>query len=294
MRRATECWNKRQHGQSMIEYLIILPVLLMLVLGAVQFALLYQIKNTLNYATFIAARQGAIANAKSNSIKDALASGMTPLFTFEPNATGLLKGRAIAMIEAFNPLTSKVELLSPTKAMWDDFKEDDPDGGSAQVIPNDHLMYRCSGSPCAASVGGSSGVTVQDANVLKIRVTYCAKLIVPLANVTIYSLVNGIEGAKNLTSDFFSTKPATATTPNMCSKLKDQFTGKIESAQAAINSITSVGGVTVDLSFLTTALTSISDALSGATVPGLGWGLGGYRIPVTAEAVVRMQSPAKL
>jgi hypothetical protein len=40
-------------------------------------------------------------------------------------------------------------------------------------------------------------------------------------------------------------------------------------------------------------LNDISSALAGATVPGLDWGIGGYRIPVTAEAVVRMQSPAR-
>ena len=45
----------RIYGQAMVEYIIVLPVLLMLVLGAIQFALLYQVKSTLNYATFIGA-----------------------------------------------------------------------------------------------------------------------------------------------------------------------------------------------------------------------------------------------
>lgn len=300
MRRASDtslartCTGQRSpRGQAMIEYLIILPVLLMLVLGAVQFALLYQIKSTLNYATFIAARQGAVANAKSNAIKDGLASGMTPLFTFEPDLGGLLRGRAIAMVEVFNPLTAKVEVLNPTKEAMEDFGIANPDGSSGTIIPNDNLMYRCTGSPCVSAVGAKSGLTIQDANILKIRVTYCAKLIVPMANFTIYSLVNGITGTQNFVSEFFNTKPKVATTPNMCSQLKDQFGGKAASVQSALNSITGVMGVSTDFTFVTDALNEISSALNSATIPGLDWGIGGYRIPITAEAVVRMQSPVK-
>ena len=59
----------------MVEYLIIFPALLLLILGAIQFALIYQAKFTLNYATFMAARQGALKNAKMTSIKDGLAGG---------------------------------------------------------------------------------------------------------------------------------------------------------------------------------------------------------------------------
>lgn len=279
---------RRVYGQAMVEYIIVLPVLLMLVLGAIQFALLYQVKSTLNYATFIGARQGALKNAKTNSIKDGIASGMTPLFTFSPDVSGLLRGRAIAMVEVFNPLTMKLEVLNPTSKAMTDFGIDDPDGSGVKVIPNDNLFYRCSGDPCTGTMGGESQMTIQDANVLKIRVTYCAKMIVPLANATIYALVNGIEGTKNLTTEFFSTNPKVATSPNLCSQLKDKFGGKVQSVVAA------GAAVGVDFSFLTTMLQSLSDTLAGGTIPVLDWGIGGYRIPVVSEAVIRMQSPAKL
>jgi len=291
MQRATKALlvnGRLLHGQAMVEYIIVLPVLLMLVLGAIQFALLYQVKSTLNYATFIGARQGALKNAKTNSIKDGIASGMTPLFTFSPDASGLLRGRAIAMVEVFNPLTMKLEVLSPTDKALADFGIDDPDGSGVKVIPNDNLFYRCSGDPCTGTMGSSSGISIQDANVLKIRVTYCAKMIVPLANATIYALVNGIEGTKNLTTEFFSTAPKVATSPNRCSQLKDQFGGKVQSVVAA------GAAVGVDFSFLTTMLQTLSDTLAGGTIPLLDWGIGGYRIPVVSEAVIRMQSPAKL
>ncbi len=275
---------RKQGGQALVEYLIVFPSLLLVILGAVQFALLYHVKNTLQYAAFAAARQGSLKNAKMNTIKDALAAGLTPMFTFKPDMGSLAKGRAIAAIEVYNPLTTKVELLSPTKEAGADFGADDPADTSKRLIPNDNLMYR------ASSTGGSSGVNVQDANLLKIRVTYCAKLVVPVVNVAIYGMLNGITGAKDLAGEWFGDPVATsvATTPNMCSQLKDRFGSKVDSV------VDAAGDIGVDISFLTDALNDISGAVSGFTVPGLDWEIGGYRIPVTAEAVVRMQSAAQV
>src|SRR6185503_18117343 len=70
-RPAREAGRPSQSGQAMVEYLIVFPSLLLVILGAVQFALLYHVKNTLQYATFAAARQGSLKNAQMNSIKDA-------------------------------------------------------------------------------------------------------------------------------------------------------------------------------------------------------------------------------
>ena len=276
--------RRREGGQALVEYLIVFPSLLLVILGAVQFALLYHMKNTLQYAAFAAARQGALKNAKMNTIKDALAAGLTPMFTFKPDLGSLAKGRAIAAIEVYNPLTMKVELLSPTKEAGADFGADDPADTSKRLIPNDNLMYR------ASSVGGSSGVNVQDANLLKIRVTYCAKLVVPVVNVAIYGILNGITGAKDVASEWFGDPVTTsvATTPNMCSQLKDRFGSKVDSV------VDAAGDIGADISFLNDALFDISSAVSGFTVPGLDWEIGGYRIPITAEAVVRMQSPGSV
>lgn len=276
--------RSRSDGQALVEYLIVLPSLLLLILGAIQFALLYHVKNTLQYATFAAARQGALKNAKLTTIKDALAAGMTPLFTFKPDIGSLAKGRAIAAIEVFNPLTAKVELVSPTKEAADDFAADDPADNTKRLIPNDNLMYR------PTDLGSSSGVSIQDANLLKVRVTYCAKLVVPVVNVAIYGLVNGIEGSKVIAGEFFGDPVATSTTatsPNMCSQLKDRFGSVMHDVTDA------AGDVGIDASFMIDALTDISNAVSSFTIPGLDWDIGGYRIPVTAEAVVRMQSPAR-
>ena len=271
----------RSHrGQSLVEYLIILPSLLLLVLGAVQFGLLYQIKSQVNYATFAAARHGALKNGSSNAVKDAFGAGMSPLFAHRPDMTGFARGRAVGAIEAFNPLVTKIERLSPPDSVKGDYGIADPSDSKSTIIPNDNLVYR------SASATGSSGLSIQDANLLKIRVTYCAKLIVPVVNVVFYSLVNGIQGLKTVGGEFFATPQSVATTPNSCSQLKDQYASKIDSL-GDLPFGSDIAGPIQD------ALGAVSDAISTFSVPGINWVIGGYRIPVTSEAIVRMQSPLK-
>jgi len=65
----------------MVEFLIILPVMLLLVMGTIQFAFIYQAKHTLNYATFHTARAGTINNLSMSAMEMAFASNMAPLYT---------------------------------------------------------------------------------------------------------------------------------------------------------------------------------------------------------------------
>ena len=156
--------SQRQRGQTITEYLIILPVLLLLVLGVIQYAFIYQAKISLNYATFMGARQGALKNADLRAIKDGVAAGMTPFFmrtNAAPTFATLGIARAVSMIEIFNPGTATVEIISPTQEAFDGFKEGD-------AVPNDNLMFRHSAVPVI-----KGGMSIQDANLLKIRVTYC-------------------------------------------------------------------------------------------------------------------------
>lgn len=74
------CASARK-GQAMVEFLIVLPVMLMLVMGILQFALIYQAKITLNYAAFQTARAGSINHASIDNMQLAFASNMAPMFT---------------------------------------------------------------------------------------------------------------------------------------------------------------------------------------------------------------------
>lgn len=262
----------RGAGQALVEFLIIFPTLILLVLGAFQFALVYQAKQTLNYATFMAARQGALKNGRITPIKDALAAGMTPLFNIKPellDTEGLLRARLIAAVEAFNPLNTRVEILNPTAAAYNAHKADSE---STTEIPNDNLMYR----PSTAK----GGMSVQDANLLTIRVTYCTRLIVPIVNRVIYAMYFGFSGEQVLASEYYaeSTAPASALGAR-CLDINDNV-------QALSALVASLPAPANSLATVLAAVPSIP-----TTIPGLDWNIGGYRIPIVATATVRMQSP---
>lgn len=272
---------RRSSGQAIVEYIIIFPVLLILIMGAIQIALIYQAKFTLNYAAFMGARQGALKNANLNSIKDGVAAGLAPLFmrwdgSGAPGLVDLSKARVISTIEVFNPMTAKVEIISPTQAAFAAI------AGSGTEIPNDNLMYR--------SAAGD-GMSIQDANLLKIRVTYCVKLVVPFVNRMIYSLVNGIDGVKNLANEFFWTPAYTPPPSNalLCNSLSNLYA----TARQEINSISgsSIPGMSTVQSLANDFINLLPTTFP--TLPFLNWNIGGIRIPVTAEAIVRMQSPVQ-
>ena len=265
--------RRRACGQTMVEYLIILPSLLLLVLGAIQFALIYQAKFTLDYAAFMGARQGALKNANMTSIKDGVAAGMAPLFmrtSSAPFIDDVAKARIIAEIEVFNPLTAKVEIISPTASAFNAMAVNGQ-------LPNDNLMYRS---------GSGDGMSIQDANLLKIRVTYCVKLVVPFANRAIYSLSNGYQTVKNLAGTLFWSPTTAATTPNMCSELSEQYAQIVQQVQ-------SIASLPAGASIVDNLASQVVSQLPTTfpTIPLLNWNIGGMRIPVTAEAIVRMQSP---
>jgi hypothetical protein len=264
--------GNRRRGQALVEFLIIFPTLILLVLGAFQFALIYQAKQTLNYATFMAARQGSLKNGRMTPIKDGLAAGMTPLFNIKPeilDTEGLLRARLIAAVEAFNPLNTRVEILNPTAAAYNAHKGDSEDGKS---IPNDNLMYRSSAA--------KGGMSVQDANLLTIRVTYCTRLVVPIVNRVIYALYFGFSGEQVLAGEYYAetTAPASALGAR-CLDINDNI-------QALSALIASLPAPANSLATLLSSVPSIP-----TTIPGLNWNIGGYRIPIVATATVRMQSP---
>lgn len=169
-------------------------------MGIIQFALLYQAKTTLNHAVFLAARvsngqMGSLNPFAETGIRQGLASGLAPLFAHATTSAELAKSRASAFAEVINPLITKIDVISPTTAMINDFGMARLDGKPGREIPNDSLQYR---SP---KPGASSQVSIQDANLLKLQVTYCARMIVPIANRALYQLLNGLPGFWNPGND---------------------------------------------------------------------------------------------
>ena len=154
----------------MTEFIIVLPVLLTLILGGFQFALLYNAKITLNYAAFQAARTGAVTNGHIGLMENALARGMAPLYTHCDKAEEVRRARDHVR-EEIKAGFAKIDIINPPLSAFNDstsFRS-----GTDKIIPNDNLMFRVS------NAGTASGLSIQDANLLKIRVTYCYPMYVP-------------------------------------------------------------------------------------------------------------------
>jgi len=172
---------KQHNGQSMTEFIIVMPVLLILIFGGFQFALIYHAKITLNYATFLAARSGAVANGHMGVMENALARGMAPLYTHCEEIEEVKRARNKVQDEIRNGF-GRIEIINPLPAAFTDFKPISAPN-SDRYIPNDNLMYR------STATTGSSGINIQDANVLKIRASYCYPMYVPYVNTLIKTLL---------------------------------------------------------------------------------------------------------
>lgn len=164
----------RQRGQSLPEFLIVIPLFLFLVLLLFQLVLIYRAKTVLDYATLEAARRGAVTQIDMGEMQQGLAYGLAPLYATDAGAAGVASAYAGARADII--LNANIEVVSPTRAAWDTFKERQYDGRRA--LPNDNLSYRSRDER-------GTGMNVQDANVLKIKVDYDFPLIVPFVDLVL-------------------------------------------------------------------------------------------------------------
>lgn len=230
--------NKRNTGQATIEFLYVIPILLLLLLGSLQFIFIYEARQTLNYAAFTGTRMGALNGGDMAAIKEGVVSGLTPLYVHDETQAALKTSYRMIRGEIEDDRLARIEILNPTTDMYSEFANADG------VIPNDNLMYR-------STSAGSSGANVQDANLLKVRVTYCVRLVVPIVNRMIHAF--------------------TVTQPSTPEEIDSTYAGGKIAASNILKAPLTPGS--------STALCSAPDN----TYP--------YRMPVSAEAIVRMQTP---
>jgi hypothetical protein len=164
-------------GAASIEFhLASLLVMLPLLLGILQVTLLCVGYHLLALAAYEAARAGSVDHAQLDSMRHAMAEQLIPLMidlaqvdssggSVEQISTGL--ARAIEEVALFG----EVQRIAPTVQ---DFSDHARSRDGRRGIPNDALQFR-SDAP-----GPSSGRSVQQANLLRIRLRYCHRLVVPL------------------------------------------------------------------------------------------------------------------
>jgi TadE-like protein len=227
--------SKCSSAQAMVEFIIIVPVMLMLVLGIIQFALIYKAKLTLNYSTFQTVRAGSLNNASLSEMQQAFSSNMAPLYTtsylsmdgsgdcsssFLSTDTARqgrvgsskimgngLRGVLDANINNFDSESVlcarqivqnqiddgyvNISVVNPDFNSFNNFGvtgyhdvTGDDDIRTVNMIPNDNLMYRDS----TAVSSGTSGQSIQDANLLKVHVGYCYELVIPFINRMVWAM----------------------------------------------------------------------------------------------------------
>ncbi|MDA8092756.1 MAG: pilus assembly protein [Betaproteobacteria bacterium] len=197
-------FGRGEAGQAMAEYLIVLPSLLLLVLGAIQFALVFMAKSTLDLAAFDGARNGTLNNASTTSIREGVARGLAPLYqsgmpVSGPSLAGVATAEADALLAVEDPVKVDIEQLNPSPAAFQDFAttmsfaDDSGNLQTTKAIPNSGLLYQ------PTTPGAQSNESIQDANLLKIRVHYCYPLIVPFVNTTI-RIIMSVAGAPSTSS----------------------------------------------------------------------------------------------
>ncbi|WP_416394978.1 polymorphic toxin-type HINT domain-containing protein [Allohahella sp. A8] len=166
-------------GAGVIEFWVACLALLPLVLGGTQAALVYNAKTILNQATFEAARIGAVQHGVPAPMQEELARRMASLYGPTQDHTSFTQAYAKALVDINTPALpgqrigsgTQLRVLNPTQEAFQDFGSE-IDG--QKQIPNHHLKRR------GTEVGSRSKVNIQDANLLKIEVTYGYKLSVPI------------------------------------------------------------------------------------------------------------------
>ena len=194
--------DSRQRGNAMTEFVIVIPVLILLIFGTIQIGLIYSAKVTLNYATFQSARLGATNNATYSALRRGLIRGLAPLYTTSSDLDGIKTDIALGINSNAQRRDAKSEVdsytkiirLSPTTDAFASYSDNTNVDGTVQ-IPNDNLMFRPSND-------SFDGANLQDANLLKIRVQYCYKLMVPIVNRIIASLSELSDSANGDVSRF--------------------------------------------------------------------------------------------
>lgn len=158
-----------ERGVSVVQSMLVLPVLLMMGAGILHVGLIAQAKSNLEYAALMAARIGA----------------STPNFGVSATGENLMKEEIIKRMVASDARNSeylgygggivRVCILRPDDAAFNDHQRTDLVPGS-DAIPNDNLPV------LSQNLGAQSGISIQDANILHLRVMYLFDSNVPFMN----------------------------------------------------------------------------------------------------------------
>jgi uncharacterized membrane protein (UPF0127 family) len=162
-------WRK-QRGSAMIEFAVVGPLIALLGLGTLQYAMVFFAKNQINYASFMAAREGSFTHADLNVVQQAYVRALAPMYGGGETPEEL--GQSLAKAATDMAGNMQIEMLNPTKESFSEWNDEKLQTllktGSRHVIPNFALAARIKPD----EVKSSSGQSLQDANLFKLKITH--------------------------------------------------------------------------------------------------------------------------
>ena len=193
---------QKQKGASVTEILVVTPLVILLGMIGIQYALMYNARTNITYASYEAARAGAINHADPQAIEDGLLKGLLPLLStnlksFKADTTNPLTATAqgklaLEKLKFDEARFMKIEIISPNEAAFDACNNTQLQkilNTTNKVIPNKHndiQNYKCS----------DPNISISQANVLKLRITYGYKPKIPLAKDMFVSIASFVRGSQ--------------------------------------------------------------------------------------------------
>ncbi len=170
--------KRNQSGVTMIETLIIFPIVMMIGLWIVHLGLLYQARANLEYAALMGARIGAVTSVDIVQMQNEIAARMV---------ASQMGNKALV------PANIVISVLNPTRQMF----------LSCGVIPLDPAVNcgfgvnRCElpnfGLPFRdPNIKNCAGSNIQDANILRIRVSYNFVSGIPFMDMRLFAADKGM------------------------------------------------------------------------------------------------------
>ncbi|MBS0422448.1 MAG: pilus assembly protein [Proteobacteria bacterium] len=178
----------RERGMTMVEFVIAIPVALLVVFGIVQIGLMYSAKAIVNEGTFVAARAGAFQNAQLDVMTQAMTKSLIPFYQDTTNTNAITRLSEALLHAKLDAEFLHVELQNPSPAVFEDFGIAGSGADGHTFIPNDNMEIRDRNYK-----GPKSGLTIQDANTLKLKVIYGYEMKVPLMKSVIGAIMCGID-----------------------------------------------------------------------------------------------------
>lgn len=164
-------YRYRQAGVSMMETMLVMPIMLIIGFGIVHAGLVYQAQANLEYAALMAARVGAASSIDVAAMKDEAEYRMRA-------TTGVDGSDPDTVTQVRDDIT--VTVINPTQQMFFSCGASPIDTNEC-VNPN-----RCEipyfGMQFISRTTACSGVSIQDANILRIRVSYTYNSRIPFMN----------------------------------------------------------------------------------------------------------------